>query len=60
MWSEIDSMNATVKPPAELKGWVDPHLKASEPKKAVHPLTRRPLTRHNPQTIQPFWQVTLP
>jgi len=34
-------MDATVKPPAELKVWVDPHLKASEPKKTVRLLARR-------------------
>jgi len=59
-WSGTNSMDATIKPPAELKGWVEPHLKASEPKKAMHSLARRPLTRHNPPTIQPFWQVTFP
>jgi len=59
-WSRTASMDATVKPPAELKGWVDAHLKASEPKKAMNPLARRALTRHNAQTIQPFLQVTFP
>jgi len=53
-------MDATVKPLAELKGWVDPHLKASEPKKTVRLPARRPLTQRNPQHIQPFWQVSLP
>ena len=54
-----DPMDTTVKPPAELKVWVDPHLKASEPKKTVRLLARRPVTRQ-PQTVQPFWQVTFP
>jgi rare lipoprotein A (peptidoglycan hydrolase) len=52
-----DPMDAT---PAELKGWVDPHLKASGPKKTGRQLARRPLTQRNRQPIQPFWQVTLP
>src|SRR5690242_20004206 len=52
--------DATVKLPAELKVWVDPHLKASEHKKAVRLVARRPLIQNNPQPIQPFWQVTLP
>jgi len=58
-WAGTDSIDATVKPPIELKGWVDPHLKASKPNKAVRPLARWALTRHNAQTIQPFWQVTI-
>ena len=58
-WSGTDPIDATVKPPAELKGRVDPHLKASEHKKTVQPRPRRPLTRQS-QIIQPFWQVTLP
>jgi len=52
-----DAMDTTVKPPAELKGWVDPHLKVSERKKLGRPLTRGAVMRHNPQPIQPFWQV---
>jgi rare lipoprotein A len=60
-WSGTDPMDATVKPPAELKVWVDLHLKAgSEHKKVVRLEARRPLMQHNPQPIQPSWQVTLP
>ena len=59
-WSGTDPMDATVRPLAELKVWVDPHLKAAEHKKVVRLVARRPLMQNNPQPIQPFWQVTLP
>jgi rare lipoprotein A len=59
-WSGTDPIDAMVKPPEELKVWVDPHLKASEHKKLARLVARRPPMQHNPQPIQPFWQVTLP
>jgi rare lipoprotein A (peptidoglycan hydrolase) len=55
-----DAMDTTVQPPAELKGWVHPHLKVSERKKTGRPLARGAVMRHNPQPIRAFWQVTFP
>jgi rare lipoprotein A (peptidoglycan hydrolase) len=58
--SGADQLDATVKSPSQSKVWVDPQLKASEHKKVVRLVARRPLMQHIPQPIQPFWQVTLP